>query len=453
MAIISTLGAGSGLELRDILTQFREVDEAPITRLESKKTAAEERLVKYDEVGAKLYSIKSHALKLSLSSEYLKRDLSISDEEVLGASSITGTAVGSHNVEVKNLAIQNSWMSSNGFDSKTESVVPGDAVFSYTIGTGDAVEVDLETGDTLEDIASKINEDEDNAGITAQVIDDGTDGTPYYLVLTAKSTGEDNRITSISGLDMTEKQGAGVSLNAEVEVNGIKYERQTNTSITNIIQGVTLDLKKIGTSNISITANQDFLKTEVTALVEAYNEASAFIKENTAFNYETKSYGPMGNSYSMTGLTSQLDSLMGSSIQTGTSITSLYQVGLEMNKDGTISLNEKTFDDAIASDYDNIKGLFLGDEDNGIIGLADTVNDAMLNLTAYDGLLEAEKTATEDEIKRIGENVTFATQRLDKKYEEMTQRFVQLDMEVARLQSESAYMTSVFDSINGKKES
>jgi len=82
---ISSLGIGSGLDLQDILDQLKDVEKAPIRVQETKKETLQKEITAYNSVNAKLFSMKSNALSLSLESDFLKSKVTVSDEDIVSA--------------------------------------------------------------------------------------------------------------------------------------------------------------------------------------------------------------------------------------------------------------------------------------------------------------------------------------------------------------------------------
>lgn len=553
-ATISSLGFGSGLELQDILDQLREVDEIPINSLETEKIQAEEQLAEYNVVNGMLLTMKSHALALSLESNFLEKGISVSDEDVVTATVVAGASKGSNSLEVTELATRSSWQtaafasagtsiyvptiqeSTTGFASadtpvittdETMTIIYGnketivvnltsgmslnqivtainedtdnndgegdtyvtaetgfqeadnkwylqiastaagsgesyrvmvtdpptdlgfaapDAIFSYKLGIGDSITISVAADTTISQLADLINDDSDNPGVTASVIDDGDKTNPYSIVLVADSSGEDNRISSIPPGFMTEKQGAeNASLNAEIVVNGITYQRQSNTGITDIIQGVTLNFESKGDSSVIVSDDTELIKSEIIGFVESFNEIVQEIKTNSSYAEETEDWGILATSYSVKMLPQELSALMSTIVKTAGSITSLYGLGVEVNRDGTITLDEDVLDDIISSDYNDVKDLFLGDEDAAVTGLGDLINDKLRDITMYSGLIDSEKDAVQDQINRIEENIETATERLDKRYEAMARQFAILDVFVSRMNAQSSYIDQMFN--------
>jgi len=559
---VTSLGVGSGFDLQQMLVDFRKIDEAPIDTMRGNLTDIKEQIPKYDEVNAKLIEIKTHALSLSLGSNFIERSVSVSDEEVATATTLAGAAATSNSIEVTRTATKSSWQTNGvassdtiayvptiqelttGFDNtdlaeavsaagtlaisygagipinvdltegmtldqvtdainndsendngedgtyitastfagedgkyylRMASTEPGSSeatrvtitnspegfefgppnvTFTYALGDSAPVAVSVSADATFAELATVINEDENTAGITASVINDGTSENPYRLVITSDNTGEDNRLT-ITGIQMTEVQGAeGASLNAEVKVDGITYERQSNEDIDDIIQGVTLSLQNEGTATISVSSDTEIVKTEITGLVEAYNDIIGYIKAETAYDNETEEWGALNEAYAIKGLPNQLNAIISSIIDTlGGEISSMYDLGMEINRDGSITIDEEILDQALVSNLEDIAAFFVTDDDTGRKGFADILNDSLRDMTASNGFVANEKNYAEDRIDRLEEDIEAGTERLDKRYEILTRQFIELDRYIGVMNSQSDYLTQMIDSFNNTEKS
>jgi flagellar hook-associated protein 2 len=566
---ITTLGIGSGLDLQNILDQLKEAEMAPITSKKNQKTGLQKKVDAYNSVNTKLFSMKSKALSLSLESDFLKNNVSISDEEILTATANDGIAQSSHSIEVTQKAQYSSFQTDGvesagaviypapktGIASKTQSVTtesstmtilygalesqqqidisldPGmslaqiikavntsdanknedgeqlvtasvgetliknedgetqsieyyiriaaasgsdnadsqvsaegyDYVMADTtisIATADADDpmyLSVAPGTTYEQIASAINNAADNPGVTAAIVDTGVSENPFRLTLTSKATGESNRIT-LQNLPMAEVTGAGeASLNAVFKVNGVEYQRQSNAGITDVISGITLNLKKTGETSIGIQSNLDPVKENITSLIEGFNELVAEIKgstsTDTASDTETETTkNPLSDSYDVKNMISRLEALITTHIGTGSDYTSLVDLGLEINKDGTMSLDETVLDQAMASNPGAVQSLFIGDADEGITGLGDLINTGITSMVNTQGLVSTEIDEAEIRMARLDKDIESATERLEKRYKTMTSQFVRLDTYISQLNNESAFMQSMIDSLNATNE-
>lgn len=552
LGTLTSLGMGSDLGLQNILDQLKEVEKAPITRKENQKTELRSELEAYNSLNAKLFSMKSSALDLSLESEFLKNKVAVDDEDIVTASVSDGVAQSSATIEVTEKAKYNSWQSTGvsggnavlyaapetgvtspdtavtseartmtiqygaagsqenidvdlaadmSLNEIAEAVNTSDANkdgdgerrvaasvlnndgeyyirlsdasgqasadsqvsvsdFDYvkadttiSIGLSDGSDpgyMTLAPGTTFSDTVDIINNSSDNPGVTASLINDGSSENPYKLTLTADQSGEDNRL-QIGNLSMTQVTGAdGESLNAAFKVNGIEYQRQKNQGLTGIISGVTLNLKNTGETGISVQNNTDPIRKNIIALVEGFNEIVSEINNaQTNENGEkTESENPLADSYTAKGIINDIKTLLGTTTANQGEYASLFDLGMSINKDGSISIDESTLDQALAANPDEVKSLFLGDSDEGIDGLGDIINNGLTRMVGSRGVVTSEINAAEEKMDRLEEEIEVATQRLDKRYEIMAQEFIRLDSYINQLNNEQQALTSMIDSVN-----
>lgn len=561
---ISTLGIGSGIDLQGMLEQLREIDQQVVDAKNDKIKGFQDQLAEFTTVNNKLLTLKSAALDLSLSSNFLGRTVTSSDETVATATVADGAVEQSALLDVTRLAAKSSWLSAAGAASSDSSVyvpvsaetttgvavadidttvvahagetmtitfggedqiilnvdvdmtmnalvtainehvdnigagdnerlvtaetydVEGetflrirsdvaagtgesnrvavseefadidfaapDTTLFLQVGDGDPVSIAIAADTTLTELAALINDAEDNPGVTAAVINDGDATTPYRLSLQSNTFGEDGRVTFLTQLaDMTmdEQQGAeGASLNAQFSVDGINYQRQSN-SFSDVISGVTITLESEGNSTITVSNNNTSIKDMITGLVSAYNNAVQEVRTNSSYDTETGKFGTLFGT-TLRDLPNTLRNLMTSTVradETGT-VTTLFDLGLEFNRDGTISLNEETVDAALADYPDAVSVFFLGDSDRDIQGFADMINERMRTFTGAEGQIEGEKQSAQDRITETELKVAAENERLDKKYELMTKQFIELDRYMKQMTSLSDYLVSQFDSIS-----
>jgi len=336
---------------------------------------------------------------------------------------------------------------------------------TISIGRADSEDlafISVAPGTTYQEATDLINNSVENPGVKAEIIDDGSSENPYKMVLPSKASGEKHRI-SIQNLPLTEVAGAaGASLNAEFKVNGITYQRQSNDAISDVVSGVTFNIKKIGETTISIQRKTDDVKENILSLVDGYNKLHAEIKGTSDTTSETdasttattattateETDNPLKDDYSIKNILSRLQSLFSTRVETGSDYNSLFDLGLTINDDGTMSLDETTLDQALAADPNAIASLFIGDADAGITGLGDTINKAIGDMVGSNGAVLTGRDSATVQITRLEKDIETANERLDKRYQILTKQFVQLDTYIKQLNSESTYMQSVIDSFN-----
>jgi len=136
-------------------------------------------------------------------------------------------------------------------------------------------------------------------------------------------------------------------------------------------------------------------------------------------------------------------------VDTGTDITSLADIGMETNQNGTITLDQDILNGAFSSSLNEITALFIGDSENGIKGLAETLNESLRSMTnSSTGIVSAEKNTAQKKIDNLTDSIETATQRLDRKYDQMAKQFIQLDAYIGKMNSKANYLASIIESFS-----
>jgi len=101
-------------------------------------------------------------------------------------------------------------------------------------------------------------------------------------------------------------------------------------------------------------------------MVDAYNMVAVYIKEQTAYNAELKEGGILMGDYTVTSIKSQVRSPLYTQtsgfLEDIDSFLMPGQIGLQLDKDGVLSLDENVFDEAIAEDYMGVLALIGADK-------------------------------------------------------------------------------------------
>ncbi len=144
--------------------------------------------------------------------------------------------------------------------------------------------------------------------------------------------------------------------------------RSSNT-VDDVISGITLNMHDTTDANgeqITLTRDVESVKEKLTSMVNAYNAAVAYIDEQTDYNDTLKSAGVLMGDYIVSTISSQLRTPLVA--QTNGFITDVNaflvpgQIGLELDRDGLLSLNTNVFDEAIAENYMEVLALIGADK-------------------------------------------------------------------------------------------
>lgn len=213
MSSIELSGLATGLDTARIVEQLMQVERRRLTTYQSKLSSYDSKKSAITELQAKVSGLKSALNSLSDASQLRSFTATSGDEDVLTVEAGASAFEGSHTVEVKQLASPERWIHS-GFKYATSyvSAAPDKFILSYN---DQELIVDVEAGTTLQGLVDKINNDPNNPGVTAGILeyDDGT-GNPFHLVLSGKESGSDYQITINSSNTEVHKSAAMLTDNS-----------------------------------------------------------------------------------------------------------------------------------------------------------------------------------------------------------------------------------------------
>ncbi len=233
-------------------------------------------------------------------------------------------------------------------------------------------------------------------------------------------------------------------LNARFTVDNIDYQRQSNNEITDVISGISLDLKEKGTSTFKVDSDFEKVQTNLEEIVSIFNTLMTDTKSKSKYDINTKEKGILFGETSVLRINEDIKSLMTQKIDTGGAITNLYDLGLEVNKDGTLTINTKTLEKAFSSNPEDVIKFFTGDSEKGFQGLGDILYDKMTQYTGAKGLMTTEIETAQTRISKMDTEIQEDTKRLDQRYEALTKQFVKLDSYMSQMKSQASFLDMMF---------
>jgi len=310
--------------------------------------------------------------------------------------------------------------------------------------------------DTPAGVVAAINAS--NRGYKAQLVNDGS-ANPFKVMITGANGATEG--FSISSDDANGVFGAGFTVpagssaaDASVTVNGLTYIRKSNT-ITDIVPGLTLNLKAVSTTPASITLARDTadLKTKLMALVTAYNDFDNIIKETTNPKSTLETYGTtlVGDS-TVRMVRSQMRSLIFSNSSTpGTTYKSMSQLGFSLDQTGVLSLDEAKLDAALLNGVDDIAKMFTGGYNklspytNLPAGIAGDAVRKLTNFLAPTGVLLTKSENANTENTKYRERLTKLQLRMDALLARYQKQFAAMDSLVGSVNSQKTSLKSTFE--------
>jgi flagellar hook-associated protein 2 len=137
-------------------------------------------------------------------------------------------------------------------------------------------------------------------------------------------------------------------------------ERSSNT-IDDVISGVTLHLHDTGTIQVGLTRDIESVKDKLNKMVESYNAVIAFVQDNTRYSEATQTAGLLSDRSAVRSIVSQvrlpLIERTDGFLSDVDSFLMPGHLGLELDRDGMLSLDATAFADAVAEDYTGVLAL------------------------------------------------------------------------------------------------
>ena len=205
---------------------------------------------------------------------------------------------------------------------------------------------------TLSSIATSLNS---ITGVSANAINKG-DGT-YSLVvrseqgyanalrLTVSETRGDEGLSALSNVSDNATHQTSAALNSRLLVDGVTIERASNT-ITDLFDGYSLDVTAVTSSSFRLSSSLDKVSSldTMNSFLDAVNSTRTKLNDWTRIGSETQEAGPLARNIAVKSLKKGINDLLTGSIKGfGSDALYLSELGVRTNQDGTLSLNETTF--------------------------------------------------------------------------------------------------------------
>jgi len=450
---LAVSGLASGLDTQGIIQKLMDLERRPIKLLEQQEDVFQVKLSAYGEVKSALSEFQSAVNDLRYSSNFAASSSTSSNEDILTVTSSGSAVLGSHSIIVSALA-QAHTIRSAAFTDSTDVV--GTGTISIQVGTGDAVDVTIDSDhETLAGIAQAINSAD--AGVSASVIDDGQGNV--YLTMTSQESGADNTISvtitngSTGQLDSLYDGGVMVTTraaaNCQLTIDGINVQRSSNT-ISDLISGVTLNLHKADstqTVEVNITRDTDTIKQKISAFVDAYNKLVDEISSKQA--YEEGSSGPLIGDSTLRSITRSLTNILGQQV-TGTQngADTLFSIGISIDRYGKMQMNDTDVTDALTTNISDVTTIFTADTETsqGIgTALADYLDTVM---DPIDGMVTTREDGLQNTIDDLKDKQDSMEARISKREETLQNQFNALEQLIASYQQTSNYLTQQLASLS-----
>ena len=371
----ATGSASTGIDVNEAVSSAVTAAEAPEQLWEDQQTTLQNQASALTQLQTSATTLDNDAQALnSLTGAFSGATVSSSNSSIVTGSATSASAAENDVVVVNSLATTASWASTS---VSSESVLLPPETFTITTASGGTATITTGNGiNTLSDLENAINGE--NLGLNASII---TDANGSRLAITADASGSAGNftVTSSDPSSTFSFSQAVAGNNASLTVNGLAISSASNT-VSGVISGLTLNLLSASPdTEVSLTVAPDASQAE-TAINQFVTDYNTLIGQlNSQFADTVGSgQGVLADDPTVEGLQNALlQTLDYSAAAPGASIpTSLASFGITVNKDGTLSVNSSTLDDALQNNYSGVQSFFQG---TALNGFANTLDQQLTN--------------------------------------------------------------------------
>ncbi|MDP6633498.1 MAG: flagellar filament capping protein FliD [Phycisphaerae bacterium] len=381
-------GVFSGIDSDILIERSMAFNRIPLNRLNTQKRTWQAKDSALADLESRLTAFKSQVDSLR-SSATLEKVKGVSvDSDILTATASTGATEGSHQVEINQLALAHRLVHNAGLAETTSAV--GAGVFSYSYDST-ARSISLTDETTLENLRDLINNDAQNPGVTASILEYNS---AYHLVLAGKDTGTihsiaiDDLATTIVGFDSADFVETQTAQDLQIRVDGYPagdWITRNSNSISDVIPDVMIEARTTGSTSISITRDTTLLRSDLSNLAAVYNGLVDKISAYAGYSDTTETGGVLQGDSSINRLLDTLRSGVTSAVPGFVSgsdaFTMASEIGLEFGATdsaglpvfediGKMFLNESALSSALSTDYRGVLDL-IGGSGTGVSDIDD----------------------------------------------------------------------------------
>lgn len=461
MATISSPGLGSGLQVDTIVSQLVAIERKPIDLITEQKTTLQSKLSAFGLLKSYTVNVQDAVAKLADASLWTKNK-ALTTEASLSVSATSAAVKGNYSIGVSQLA-QAQAVATTAYAASTASVGTGTLTIqlgswsaasdSFTPKSGaTAIDIDIEPGkDTLEDVRAAINAA--NAGVTASIVRD-TSGA--RLVISSNATGQENgfRITtagdaSLAALaydpattppTMTRTVEAR---DAKATVNGLEVRSSTNT-FDGVVEGLKFTASKELTppATVAVSLDTDAMRSAINTFVSAYNDIAKYINTQTKYDAESKVAGTLQGDRATLSVLSQLRSVVTGSSGASSTFKTVSSLGIQLQPDGTLKLNETAFNKAMENPAEVAKAFSAKDAVNSFDnGFAVRMKAMTTSMLSTDGLVTSRSEGLRSSISLKDKQIATYEKRVAQTEARLLSQYSALDSKLSKLTALNAYVT------------
>jgi flagellar hook-associated protein 2 len=320
-----------------------------------------------------------------------------------------------------------------------------------------AIPVSLPSGATPNQIVSAINVAANTFGVKATLIDTKTGANPQKIVLESAAGGANAFSYTAANGELT-LESLGTAQNAIVQVNGLTFERSSNT-VSDAVAGLSFQLNDASpgkTVRLSVNPDTSAVSDKVKNLVDTYNVIREFLVKATGpkVSGDEISGSLQNNSAARSILVKLRSTITAKFTEKPSEITHWSALGVSFSRDGVLQFDSAKFQTEFEGNRQAAITALTNDASRPYVaanqpsGLAGDIAVVAHQLTKTTGAVTAISASGNETLKRIEKKQTeldLYVERITAQYEK---QFTAMNSALASFKNTQSQLTRAFASSN-----
>jgi flagellar hook-associated protein 2 len=435
-------GATTGLFDPKIVEGLIEVEKMPIEAAKQRKEKVQVERDEFDKLVGLVSSLDTSLNGLKTRTDFYKMKLESSHPDIIDGTVQNNALVGNYEFEVRGMAKSEKELA-YGFPDRDQTPVGFGYMLIEREGQDD-LEITVEPGSTLQDVANAINDAD--GGVKAMVVNTKYQPDPYRLLVISEKSGAESKLYIDEDTTFMEFKEQVTGRNLDVLFEDVPVMDEDN-NLEELVDGVVFNVKRSepGTRiQVSINHDLDATLEGITSFVNSYNEIAKFINSQFQVDAKTGKAGILASDGTIKTIMRGLQGQIGIPLNSGSRYRTLADIGITTNpKSGELDYKESKVREALAEDYDGVANLFVRSKDT--VGIAARLADQIKGYRdAQNGILKSRTRALDNIIKGQDDQIARKEQQLVRKEESIKRRFTALESQLSGMKAQGDFLKQRF---------
>jgi flagellar hook-associated protein 2 len=231
--------------------------------------------------------------------------------------------------------------------------------------------------------------------------------------------------------------------NSMFTVNNVEVERSSNTGLSDVLAGVSLNLAGDAegkTATLSVTTDTSSARNAINAFIAKYNELQTYLKAKTSVTKGadgTYTREALAGDLSLKSLRSELHARFTASATNSGAYANLRQIGIDLDTDLTAKvIDTAKLEDALTNHLSDVQSLMDAAMGN--------LNSRLSGYSGDKGYAANAKKSAEDQIESVDDRITTLNDQLTRTEERYTQQYAEIQAQLLQMTYLSQQWSSIY---------